>query len=89
MKRCGGVVQAVVADPEEYLMAMSELQVWREGKNLAAGRPVECSSSSTEPGWTPTALTDGYSSREQLLDWPAWLTGIERAEALRAGAATR
>ena len=70
--------------PEEYLMAMSELQVWREGKNLAAGRPVEFSSSSTEPGWTPTALTDGYSSREELLDWPAWLTGIERAEALRA-----
>jgi signal transduction histidine kinase len=70
--------------PKEFLLAMGELQVWHEGKNLALDRPVECASRANMPLWTPNALTDGYSSRESLIDWESWLSGIERAKQLQA-----
>jgi len=73
-------------DSEENLLAMSELQCWREGKNLAAGCPVSASDTTTEAGWSPAALTDGYSSRHELLSWAAWLDGLAKSEALQAEA---
>jgi signal transduction histidine kinase len=69
--------------PREFLLAISELQVWREGKNLALGQPVAAASSLDAPRWNSAALTDGYSSREKLLNWADWLSGIERAQQLR------
>ena len=74
------------ADPSEYVFALGELQCWREGKNIAAGRPVLASSSAADAGWSPAALTDGHSSRHELLDWTTWLNGIEQAETLRTEA---
>jgi len=29
-------------------------------------------------GWSVAALTDGFSSRHELLDWTVWLEGIAR-----------
>jgi len=75
------------SDPSEFVFALSELQVLSGGKNLAAGRLARSSNTTAEPGWSPAALTDGYSSRHKLLDWEAWLSGIERSEALRVEAA--
>lgn len=70
-------------NPEEYLFALSELQCWHAGKNVAAGRPVLASGiAKTDASWSPAALTDGYSSRHELLDWTTWLAGIEQAETL-------
>lgn len=78
--RRGSVVNA------ENLLAMSELQCWSEGKNLAAGCAVSASDTTTEAGWSPAALTDGYSSRHELLSWTAWLDGLAKSEALQAEA---
>ncbi len=73
-------------NPSEYVFAMSELQCWHGGRNLAAGCTVRSSDAGTEPGWSPEALTDGHSSRHELLDWATWLDGIEKSESLRAEA---
>lgn len=70
----------------DFLFALSELQLWRHGKNLAAGRPVHFADATTEAGWSPASLVDGRSSRHELLDWKTWLDGLERAEALRVEA---
>jgi signal transduction histidine kinase len=70
--------------PREFLFAMSELQAWRAGKNLALGQPVAFANTLETDLWSPAALTDGYTSRESLLNWDAWLTGIERAKQLRS-----
>ncbi len=74
--------------PDEHVFALSELQVWRGRTNLAAWRPVLAADSTQTTGWSPESLTDGYSSRHQLIDWDAWLDGIERGEHLRAEAQT-
>lgn len=67
----------------DFLFALAEVQAWRGGKNLAAARPVAYADASTTETWSPAALTDGYGSRHNLLDWSTWLSGIERAEQLR------
>ncbi|RYD32089.1 MAG: hypothetical protein EOP87_13470, partial [Verrucomicrobiaceae bacterium] len=67
----------------EYLFAMSEIQCWHQGTNLAAGATVTVSDEVRTPVWFPEALTDGFSSSHPLLSWDAWLDGIERSEALR------
>ncbi len=74
--------------PDEHVFALSELQVWRGRTNIAAWRPVLAADATQTAGWSPEALTDGYASRHQLIDWDAWLDGIERGEHLRAEAQT-
>ncbi|WAC20542.1 sensor histidine kinase [Luteolibacter sp. SL250] len=67
----------------DYLFALSEIQCWHQGTNLAAGATVTVSDEVRGPLWSPEALTDGFSSSHPLLSWDAWLDGIERSEALR------
>ncbi len=66
----------------KYVLALAELQCWRAGKNLAAGRPVTISQSNEGEGWSAAALSDGFSSRHELLDWKSWLDGIARRSLL-------
>ena len=74
--------------PDEHVLALSELQVWHGRTNLAAWRPVLASDATQSARWSLDALTDGYSSRHQLIDWDVWLDGLERGERLRAEALT-
>ena len=67
----------------DYLFALSEIQCWHQGTNLAAGATVTVSDEVRTPVWFPEALTDGFSSSHPLLSWDAWLDGIERSESLR------
>lgn len=64
--------------PSQHVLALAELQCWRGGRNLAAGKPVALSHDSEGEGWSAVALTDGSSSRHELLDWKTWLEGIAR-----------
>jgi signal transduction histidine kinase len=64
------------AELGEFVLALSELQCWRGGRNLAAGKPVTISDSAEGDGWSAAAVTDGFSSRHELLDWKSWLDGI-------------
>jgi signal transduction histidine kinase len=81
-----GPVPANVNVLDQHLLAMSELQCWREGRNLAAGCAVSASDTTTDAGWSPAALTDGYSSRHELLSWTEWFDGLTKSEALHAEA---
>ena len=72
--------------PSVYLMALAELQAWQDGRNVAAGKTVTFANRSNESTWRAEALTDGFSSREDLLDWTTWLNGIQRSAELQAEA---
>ena len=72
-----------VSGRSEFLFALSEIQCWHQGTNLAAGAVVTASDAVRTPGWSAEALTDGFSSSHPLMSWDAWLDGIERSEALR------
>jgi signal transduction histidine kinase len=74
--------------PQQYALALAELQCWRGGRNLAAGKPATISDSAEDEGWSAAALTDGFSSRHDLLDWKTWLDGIVRRAALEEELAT-
>ncbi|RPJ33979.1 MAG: hypothetical protein EHM17_08300 [Verrucomicrobiaceae bacterium] len=56
---------------DRRLHALSEMEVWSDGVNLAKGQPV-----SREHGGQPetvTTLTDGYSSERQIIPVGQWL----------------
>ena len=62
-------------------LALAEFQVWSQGTNVALGSQVQASDAvGPEFGsrWAPKFLTDGYSSRWELLPIMDWLSQIER-----------
>jgi signal transduction histidine kinase len=76
--------------------ALAELQVWSGSANVAFGAPVTAldQSDNGQPRWHPAALVDGCNSRNRLLDYQAWLTGLSRSreialELARVGAQRR
>ncbi len=68
----------------DYLFALSELQIWSGGQNLAKEKTVRFANATDEGNWSPSALVDGYSSREALLDWETWIEQIARVALLEA-----
>lgn len=54
--------------------ALSEIEIWSQGRNLADGLPVtrELDGQTT----TVTALTDGYASEKKILPVSVWLTQL-------------
>lgn len=75
-------VRLNVLDPHvsngSVVLAMAEMQVWSEGKNIAPGRDVSASDSTEAEGWSRNALVDGFASSADILDWPAWLAGLSK-----------
>jgi signal transduction histidine kinase len=72
---------------EDYIFALAELQAWSAGENIALGKDV-IASDSTETGlWSTAALTDGFSSRHELLSWTTWLDATSEREHLQSRAA--
>ena len=67
----------------DYLFALGELQAWSDGENVALGKPVHALDQVESASWDKTALTDGYSSRRNLLSWKDWLDGLSRREQLK------
>ena len=62
----------------EFNLALSEMQVWSGGKNVAPGKAVSAFDSTETGGWSKAALVDGYTSTADILDWPDWLSGLSR-----------
>lgn len=60
------------------VFALSEMQVWSGGKNIAAGQSVSASDHTDQPGWSEAALVDGFTSRADIVDWPSWLAGLSQ-----------
>lgn len=68
---------------DDYIFALAEVQVRSGGKNVAAGKPVAASDVTTTGIWSLEALTDGFSSRTELLSWNDWLDAISEREERR------
>jgi len=62
----------------QFNLALSEMQVWSGGKNVAPGKAVSAFDSTETGGWSRAALVDGYTSTADILDWPDWLGGLSR-----------
>jgi hypothetical protein len=60
------------------VLAMAEMQVWSDGKNIAPGSDITASDSTEAEGWSQNALVDGFASGADILDWPAWLAGLSQ-----------
>jgi signal transduction histidine kinase len=66
---------------DDYLFALSELQVFSGEENIAAGASVSAQNSLENERWSTRFLTDGFTSRRNLLSWPEYLAGLtQRSE---------
>jgi signal transduction histidine kinase len=61
-----------------FNFALSEMQVWSDGKNVALGQPVSAFDSFEGEGWSKAALVDGFNSQANIPDWSPWLAGLSR-----------
>ncbi len=64
------------------VLALAEMQVWSEGRNIAIGKGVTAADSTEGAGWSEAALVDGFTSSANIVDWPAWLAGLSRRREL-------
>lgn len=71
----------------DYIFALAEARAWSGGENVAAGKPVSASDQTETASWSREALTDGYSSRHELLSWGDWLDGLSERMRIEAQAA--
>ncbi len=66
---------------EIWSFALSEMQVWSDGENVALGKSVTALDSFDEakfPRWNPAFLVDGFNSKNRILDDLDWLKGLSR-----------
>ena len=68
----------------DYLFALAELQAWSQGENVATGSLVNASDKLEVGLWKLESLTDGNSSRRELLSWNAWMDRREERLSLEA-----
>jgi len=66
---------------DDYLIALSEMQIRGAGENIAFGQPVRAFDEVETGSWNNEALTDGFTSQHDLLSWSEWLDGLSKREA--------
>jgi len=75
-------VRLQVLDPHvsngSVVLAMAEMQIWSEGKNIATGCDVNSPNSTEQNGWSRAALVDGFASGADIVDWPGWLADLSQ-----------
>ncbi len=75
-------VRLQVLDPHvsngSVVLAMAEMQIWSEGKNIATGCDVNSPNSTEQDGWSRAALVDGFASGADIMDWPGWLAALSQ-----------
>ncbi|MCX6853250.1 MAG: histidine kinase [Verrucomicrobia bacterium] len=75
-------VRLQVLDPHvsngSVVLAMAEMQIWSEGKNIATACDVNSPNSTEQDGWSRAALVDGFASGANIVDWPAWLANLSQ-----------
>lgn len=62
---------------------IAEVQVYSGGRNVALGKPVIVTDSSTQDSptrWSPSFAVDGFTSRHRLIEYPEYLDLIVRRE---------
>ncbi len=65
------------------VLALAEMEIWSDGKNVALGKPVTALDSAIEAeGWSTAALVDGFTSRANIVKWYHWLDGLSKRREL-------
>jgi signal transduction histidine kinase len=62
----------------DFIFALSELQVYSGGKNAALGAAVSSLDSIERGSWSPRFLVDGFNSQHQLAEPAGWLRDLSR-----------
>jgi signal transduction histidine kinase len=57
----------------DFVFALSELEVYSNGKNVALRQPVSAPANTLATRWNPEFLTDGLAGGGELVDWESWL----------------
>ena len=55
----------------KHMIALSEIEIWSGGHNIAAGKPVSVTANTGAE--TTTCLTDGFASERRILPLDSWL----------------
>jgi signal transduction histidine kinase len=63
---------------DDFAFALSEIQIFSGGENVALGASVSAQNSLENTEWGRAFLTDGYTSQRQALPWPEHVTGLAR-----------
>jgi signal transduction histidine kinase len=61
-----------------FAFALSELQVYADGENVAPGGVVTASDALENEFWSRRYLVDGFNSQRRLAEWPDWVRGLAR-----------
>ncbi|MEN9576959.1 MAG: hypothetical protein RL514_4814 [Verrucomicrobiota bacterium] len=72
---------------KDYVFALAELALMRDGVNVALGAEVTASDQSTEASrmnWAPQQLTDGLTAEGTLIPLPDWFSQLERRQSLES-----
>ncbi len=72
----------------QYTFALSEMQVWSGGQNIALGTSVSSLDSTESGGWSKASLVDGFTSTANIFDWPDWLSGLSQRREVTQHAAS-
>jgi len=62
----------------DFIFALSELQVYSGGKNAALGAAVSSLDSIERGAWAPRFLVDGFNSQHRLVEPSGWLRDLSR-----------
>ena len=66
----------------DYIFALAEIQVYANGRNVAAGAKVTATDSHEAGDWGESALTDSFTGQGRLIELPVWLSQLERRREL-------
>jgi len=61
-----------------FALALSELQIYADGENVALGAAVTASDAVENEYWSKRFLVDGFNSQRRLAEWPDWIRGLAR-----------
>ena len=62
----------------DFVFALSEMEVFSGGRNLALGATPSALEDINLPNWHLAYLNDGFTSQGRLTDWNGWLRGLSR-----------
>jgi len=73
--------QSLWGSDNQVGFALAEVQAYSDGENVALGQAVtarDMADNSESASWAPGFVTDGFTSRHRLIDYPEYLDLIER-----------
>ena len=62
----------------DFVFALSEMEVFSGGRNIALGATPSALEDINMPNWRLMFLNDGFTSAGWLTDWSGWLRGLSR-----------